>query len=107
MKLSANEVKLISEVETRCVHRKWGAWISFLTVVALLVATDGYGMLPSLRESSLLYIAAGAALPHLIYVYFVVRTEDKLADLLQRYVNRDPEAVAQISGATENDGVAA
>jgi hypothetical protein len=40
----------------------------------------------------------------LIHVYFAVRPDDKLIDLLQRYVNRDPEAIVQVAGVTTIDG---
>ncbi len=107
MKLSAKEVKLISDVSKNRKQRKWGAWLGFLTATGLLVATEGFGIFPSLRESSILVIAVVATFAHLIHVYFAVRPEDKLVDLLQRYINRDPEAVARLSWVTDSDGVAA
>lgn len=107
MKLSAKEVKLISDLSTKRKRRVWGAWVSFLTVVALLVATYGYGMFPALGEGPFLGFAVGAAFVNLVHVYFGVRPEDKLIDLLQRYVNQDPEAIAQIAGVTESEGAAA
>ena len=107
MNLSAKEVKLLSELSARQKRRMWDAWLSFLMTIALMVATYGYGMLPALTEGPFLGMAAGLTLAHLIHVYFAVRPEDKLIELLQRYVNNDPEAVAQLSGVIESDAAAA
>ena len=104
MKLSAKEAKLISQLRTRRKHRKWDAWLSFVLAVGLLVAVEGYGLLPSLGEFPFIGMAVGAAVAYLIHVYFAVRPDDKLIDLLQRYVNRDPEAIAQVAGVTTFDG---
>lgn len=107
MKLSAKEVKLISKLSTRRKHRKWDAWLSFLSTVGLIVATYGYGMFPSLMEWPILGIMTGAAFAYLVHVYFGVRPEDKLIELLRRYLDRDPEAIAQIAGVLEPDEMAA
>lgn len=107
MKLNAKEVKLISDLSTRRKRRKWDAWLSFLSATGLLVATYGYGMFPSLMEWPILGIATGATLSYLVHVYFGVRPEDKLIDLLRRYLDRDPEAIAQIAGVLEPDEAAA
>ena len=34
MKLSAKEVKLITDLSTRRKRRKWDAWLSFLSAIA-------------------------------------------------------------------------
>ena len=107
MKLTAKEVKLLSALSKRHKRRKWDAWFSFLSTIALIVATYGYGMFPSLIEWPFLGMAAGGTSGYLMHVYFAVRPEDKLIELLQRYVNRDPEAVAQLLGVVESDAVAA
>jgi len=105
MKLTANEVKLLTALSKRHKRRKWDGWFSFLATVALIVATYGYGMFPSLIEWPFLGIAAGGAATYLMHVYLAVRPEDKLIELLQRYVNRDPEAVAQLFRAVETAAV--
>lgn len=107
MKLTAKEVELLSNLSTRRRHRKWDAWLSFLSAIGLMVATYGYGMFPSLAEWPFLGMATGLTFAYLIHVYFAVRPEDKLISLLQRYVNRDAEAVAQLAGVAESDAVAA
>ena len=106
MKLTAKEVELLSGVAACRKRRKWDAWVSFLLVIALMIAVLGYGVFPSFAESQFLGMAAGASVAYLIHVYFAVRPEDKLIGLLQRYVNRDPEAVAQLSGVVASDAFA-
>jgi len=107
MKLTATEVKMLSRLSARRKRRMWDAWLSFLLAVALNIATYGYGVFPSLTESPFLGMAVGVSFAYLVHVYFAVRPEDKLIELLQRYVNRDPEAVKQLSAAVESDTVAA
>lgn len=107
MKLSAKEVKLISGLSDRKRRRKWDAWLTFVSATGLTVATYGYGLFPSLMEWPILGFATGASVAYLVHVYFAVRPEDKLIELLRRYVDRDPEAIAQISGNLESDEVVA
>ena len=107
MKLTTNEMKLLLNLSKRRRRRKWDAWSWFLSTIGLMIATYGYGFFPSLTEWPILGMAAGLTLANLVHVYFAVRPEDKLVELLQRYVNRDPEAVKQLAGVIESDAVAA
>ena len=41
----------------------------------------------------------GAATVNLLNAYSTIRVDDKLNDVLQRYVNSDPDAVRQLASA--------
>jgi hypothetical protein len=107
MKLTTIELKLIAGISKNRKRRKWDALATFLVSIILATATFGFGMFPALSNSMFLGVAVGASIMWLIHVYFGVRSEDKFVDLLQRYINRDPEAVAQIAAASEAEQVAA
>jgi hypothetical protein len=107
MKLSRTEISLLLDIRAAHKRRRRDAWISFLTVIALFVATYQFELLASLRQSGLLGFAVGATAVYLIHVYFAIRPEDKLISLLQRYVHCDAEAVKQVAQATETNGTAA
>ncbi|MDZ7770191.1 MAG: hypothetical protein U5K38_14480 [Woeseiaceae bacterium] len=70
MKLTANEVKLLSDIAAHRKRRKRDAWVSFLLVIAVAVASFGYGMFPQLVEWPILGIAIGMTSALLIHVYF-------------------------------------
>jgi len=107
MKLTANEVKLLSNVARRRRQRRLDAWTALLLAAFSLVLTEGFGLLPSLRDTGLQELVVGLLVAHLIHVYFTVRPSDKLIDLLQRYVNEDAEAVTQLHGANRSGEVSA
>ena len=105
MKLSSKEVELISKWPARLKRRKRDAWSYFVSVTALMVATHGYGMFPYFAEGPVLAVAMTATIFYLANVYFAVRPEDKLVELLRRYIDRDPEAIEQIAAEPGPDGV--
>ncbi len=113
MKLSRTEIKLVSDLSAKRRRRKRDAWWSFLTTIGLAVAVLGYEIFPSLGKllllplPPLLTVLPTVYFIHLIHVYFAVRPEDKLIRLLQRYLDRDAEAIVQISNVAETDDVAA
>ena len=105
MKLSARELKFLSEVETRHVRRRRDAWIYLIAVILLIALTTKVEVFAALGDTSILGVGIGVAVVYLIHVYFAVRPEDKLLELLQRYVREDPEAVAQLAESRTPDEV--
>ena len=105
MKLSARELKFLSEVETRHVRRRRDAWIYLIAVFLLILLSNKVEVFAGLADTSILGVGIGVAVAYLVHVYFAVRPEDKLVELLQRYVNQDPEAVAQLAESTTADEI--
>jgi len=96
MRLSDKELKLITEVEKRRSDRKKGAWLNFVVVIILSIATfAGFQVIQ--EQWILLGLLTAFAAAYLANVYFAVRPENELIELLQRYVNQDAEAVEQIA----------
>lgn len=107
MKLSRTEINLLLDIQAAQKRRRRDAWISFVLVISIFIGTYQFDLLPALQQSELLGAAIGATTAYLVHVHFAVRPEDKLINLLQRYVNRDPEAVSQFAQAKETDSTAA
>jgi hypothetical protein len=105
MKLSARELKFLSEVETRHLRRKRDAWLYLIAVFLLIVLTNNVEVFAALDDTSILGAGIAVAVIYLVKLYFAVRPEDKLVELLQRYVNQDPEAVAQLAESTTPDEI--
>lgn len=97
MKLSARELEFLSEVETRRVRRRRDAWIYLIGVILLIILTNTVEVFAALDDVSILSLGIVVAVGYLAHIYFAVRPEDKLMELLQRYVSKDPEAVAQLA----------
>ena len=102
MKLSSREIEFLAGIDKRRKHRKIGAWIGLVLLLALLaieIRFSPYGDgLPTV-----LAVFLGVAVSTLAHEYFGVSAENRLLDLLQRYVNSDPEAIRQIAGRTDAD----
>jgi hypothetical protein len=96
MKLTNTEIELISEIERSRFRRQRGAWIG---LVITLVAWFSVSYFEWLSNSSSIVIGVflGIAIVNLASAYSSVRADDKLNDVLQRYVNNDPEALRQLS----------
>lgn len=105
MKLTARELKFLLDVEPRRVRRRRDAWIYFLIALLLVVLMNKVDMFETLVDPSILGVGLGFAGMYLAHTYFAVRPEDKLVELLQRYVNMDPEAVAQLAESTTPDEI--
>jgi hypothetical protein len=90
VKLSKSEINLIVDIEKSKRQRKLGAWVSLILIpISWMWVRDISGFL------------SAAVIVHLIHVYIGVRPDDKLMDLLQRYVNSDAEAIQQLSEKSE------
>ena len=106
MKLSEREIALIADIEKSRKQHKTGA-----LVFLLFVPIWWYGMpLIGMEQDTVALITAlllGFGVAYLANVYFGIRPDDKLIDLLQRYINDDAEAIQQLSGKSEIGGSAA
>jgi len=99
MKLSPREIDLISDISRSRRMRGIGAW------VALGIVLFGGGALMYLNvladsSSIVIGIFLGVAITNVASAHSNVRADDKLIDILQRYVNSDPEALQQLSSSS-------
>lgn len=96
MRLSSREVELIKDVPKARRNRKLSAWSGLITSLVILIGVHFFDY----QVSTLgLFIATivGFSIGNLAAEYFRVRPDDKLVDLLLRYVNDDPTAIRQLS----------
>lgn len=105
MKLTNREVEIVSSYSKVKNHRKFGAWLGLAAVVAFWIGQNYYERLDSLGPAIAVFLGISAA--ELASLYFRVRPEDKMVDLLQRYINSDAEALAQLSSGRDPDEIAA
>lgn len=108
MKLNAPELDLLSQIDAHRGSRKRHAWT---TLCSLLIFWAVYWYLSELSEFlvGMLSALTVVALMHAIRVQFEVAPEDKLIEILIRYVNSDAEVITQLSakGRSTNGGAAA
>ncbi len=96
MKLSNRELDLVSKAPRNRQMRKRAAWTSLAVSLASLVAVHYFDF----RVDTLglfMAVAVGVSISEVFAAYFRIREQDKLTDLLLRYVNSDPHAVEQLS----------
>lgn len=96
MKLTSREIACLTRIEERRRSRKIGSWISLIMIVVLSIADMSFGWFGG-DLLAVFAIFLGITISTLANEYLGVSDKDKLFDLLQRYVNSDPEAVRQIS----------
>ncbi len=96
MQLTDREIRLLDDVERRRSRRRLHAWIAFVSVLAVNAA-DWITDFGSPEASTILVFSLVMGMGYLISLYTVVRDEDKLIELLRRYVNNDPDAIRQIA----------
>jgi hypothetical protein len=90
VKLTKTEMDLITDIEKSKRQRKLGAWIS------LLLIPISWKFSPQVSG-----LISAVVITHLIHFYIGTRPDDKLIDLLQRYVHSDAEAIRQLSDQSE------
>ena len=95
MKLTGREMNIVSAYSATRKRRKIGAWIGLATVAAFWIAMAYVDRLDSV--GTVLGMSLGLLIAELASLYFGTRPEDKMVDLLQRYVNQDAEALEQFS----------
>jgi hypothetical protein len=96
MKLTARELELVADAPKRRQRRIRNAWVAFAGVIAPVIVVNGFDPFPWKFDSSTIGLGVSAVVVNLIHAYFGVRSDDRLVDLLQRYVNHDPEAIEQL-----------
>lgn len=105
MKLTDRELEVFSSYSAIQRKRKVGAWIGLGFIVAFWVAiyyTDRFDSI-----GNVLAIFLGFVTAELASLYFSVRPEDRMVDLLERYVNNDAEALKQFSSRRSSDASSA
>jgi len=102
MRLTAREIELLVDVHDRRRRRKRSAWFGFVFLLGVFAVVNGLDPFPWEFDSSIVGIALGASAASLIHAYLGVSPDDKLVDLLQRYINHDPEAIKQIAARNSN-----
>ena len=106
MKLSDREIETISNIPKSRRDRKLGAWFGIAMALAIIVAVQ-YFDFDHGSVAPLIGALLGFSAAEVTGAYFRVRPEDRLIDLLQRYVNSDPEALRQISLKRESSEIVA
>lgn len=98
MKLSKKETEILLELDSYQKKRRKASWANVATLLAIwaiLTYLDGV----SDQMIGLLMGISIVALIQALRVESQVCPEDKLLQLLRRYLNRDAEAIMQISSA--------
>ena len=96
MRLTEREIELITTIPKRRRDHKLGAWLGLAIAAAAFGAAQHFGA----QYDSLgpvLGVLLGISAGEVARAHFRVTPEDKLIELLQRYISRDPEAVRQFS----------
>jgi hypothetical protein len=103
MKITDREMAIVSTYSAIRSRRRTGAWLGLAIVVALWIAIAYTERLDSL--GTVLGIFLGLLVAELASLYFGIRPEDKLIDLLQRYINQDAEALKQFSSKRNSQDI--
>jgi hypothetical protein len=92
LKLSDREIELISSIPRNRRNRRLGLWLAM--AAPLITAVAGFYI-----DYDLTTVMAmlGGLLVGQAAAYSSSRTEDKLIELVERYVNTDPEAIRQFA----------
>lgn len=97
MKLTAREVEMIKDIPRIRTSRVRAAWSGLITAVALLAGVL-YFEYQAETLGMLLAVFVGFSIGNLANAYLARHPNDKLVDLLLRYVDEDSEALAQLYG---------
>ena len=96
MRLSSREVELIKDVPKTRRNRKLSAWSGLITSLVIMIGVYFFDYQVG-NFGLLIAMIVGFSVGNLAAEYFRVRPDDKLVDLLLRYVNEDPTAIEQLS----------
>lgn len=96
MRLSAREVEILSQLDSYEKKRRKSAW-SLLGVVLTSWAVLAYLDRMTDQLYGMITVLCIITVSNVLRAQFQLTSEDKLLDLLRRYVNRDAEAIAQMS----------
>ena len=105
VKLSKREIELITHIEKSRRIRKTGALLAFLGLPFIWYGLPLIGTDPIVVTQTTA-VLLGFLVTNLIFSFSNVRPDDKLIDVLQRYVNSDAEAIRQLSGISMAGGSA-
>jgi hypothetical protein len=102
MKLTDREIELISNIPRNRRNRRLGLWLTMASILIMVVVGSYIDY-----DGTAVFMFLGGFLGGQAAAYFSTRSEDKLIDLVQRYVNSDPEAIRQVAArARASEGAA-
>jgi len=101
MKLTALEVEMIKDIPRIRTNRVRAAWSGVITTVALLAGVL-YFEYQAETLGMLLAVFVGFSIGNLANAYLARHPDDRLVELLLRYVDDDSEALAQLYGDVRN-----
>ena len=96
MRLSAKETEILSQLDSYQKNRRRTAWINLGMVFAFWAVLTYLDRMTD-QLFGMITILSIITLSAVLRVQFQWSSEDKLLDLLRRYVNRDAEAIEQMS----------
>lgn len=100
MKLTAKEVELLSKIDA---YRRTRRRNALMALGAIFAAWIGFWYFDRLSDSfAAVFLVVGLiSFVNLIRAHTEISAEDKLINLLRRYIDRDVDAICQISSARE------
>lgn len=96
VRLSARETEMLSQIDSYQKNRRRTAWINLGMVFAFWAVLTYLDRMTD-QLVGMFTILTIITLSTVMRVQFQWSSEDKLLDLLRRYVNRDAEAIKQMS----------
>ncbi|MCJ7591565.1 MAG: hypothetical protein MUO51_09445 [Woeseiaceae bacterium] len=106
MKLTDRELEIFLNYSKVQKGRRIGAWLGLVVTFCAYILVSYFDF----HHDSLALIFGiflGISIVELTTQYFRVRPEDKLINLLQRFINTDPEALGQVLERPGTDEAAA
>ena len=97
MRLTEREIEMIRDVPRIRTNRKRAAWAALVTNVVLLAGVR-YFEYDVGSVGLLLAVFVGLSIAGVARQYFAPDPNDRFVDLLLRYVDDDPDALAQLYG---------
>ena len=95
MKLTDREVEIFLNYSKVQRGRRIGAWLGLVVAFCAYILVSYFDF--HLDSLGMVFgIFLGISIVELTTQYFRVRPEDKLINLLQRFINSDPEALRQV-----------
>jgi len=102
MKFTQREIELLSKIPVERAKRRRNLFLGFACWLAAPV-TALYVDIDYPYDLTNTYFMLGGVLLGQWGWYLHSRPEDKLIDMLQRYVNRDPEVIRQLAARGHSD----
>ena len=102
MRLSEGELEILSQLDSYQKKRRKTAWSTFGVVLISWAVLAYLGRMTD-QLFGMITVLFIVTLSNALRAQFQLSPEDKLLDLLRRYVNRDAEAIAQMSTQNSPD----